>query len=158
MHEKKNSGVREAMDVDVVIVGAGPAGLATACKILQLSQGSNHPLSVVVLEKGSEVGAHILSGAVIETTALDNLFPDWRQSDIPMTTSVNCDEIYFYGKSNKLKWPVSLAPKTMHNDGNYIGSLGRLVKWLGDRAEQLGADIYPGFAASEVLILSLIHI
>ena len=152
MHTKMNSGVRESMNVDVVIVGAGPAGLATACKILQLCQECHHSLSVVVLEKGSEVGAHILSGAVIETTALDELFPDWRQTDIPITTPVNEDEIYFYGKNNNLKWPLSLAPKTMHNDGNYIGSLGRLVKWLGSRAEELGAEIYPGFAASEVLI------
>ena len=107
MYDKKNSDGRETMDVDVVIVGAGPAGLATACKLLQLSQDNNHPLSVVVLEKGSEVGAHILSGAVIETTALDELFPDWRQTDIPITTPVNEDEIYFYGKNNKLKWPLS---------------------------------------------------
>jgi electron-transferring-flavoprotein dehydrogenase len=141
------------MDVDVVVVGAGPAGLATACRLMQLSNDSEHPLSVVVLEKGSEVGAHILSGAVIETTALDELFPDWSSMGAPLQTPVSNDEIYFYISAQKtVKWPNSLAPRPMHNHGNYIGSLGRLVRWLGKQAENLGVEIYPGFSASEVLI------
>jgi electron-transferring-flavoprotein dehydrogenase len=144
---------RESMEVDVVIVGAGPAGLATACRLMQLSNENAHPLSVTVLEKGSEVGAHILSGAVIETTALDELFPDWPSMGAPLQTRVSRDEIYFYTNALKtFKWPNYLAPKPMHNRGNYIGSLGRLARWLGEQAENLGVEIYPGFSAGEVLI------
>jgi electron-transferring-flavoprotein dehydrogenase len=144
---------RESMEVDVVIVGAGPAGLATACRLMQLSSEKEHPLSVVVLEKGSEVGAHILSGAVIETTALDELFPDWPSMGAPLQTRVSRDEIYFYTNAQKaLRWPNSFAPLPMHNHGNFIGSLGRLARWLGDQAENLGVEIYPGFSAGEVLI------
>jgi electron-transferring-flavoprotein dehydrogenase len=144
---------RESMEVDVVIVGAGPAGLATACRLMQLSSENEHTVSVVVLEKGSEVGAHILSGAVIETTALDELFPDWLSMGAPLETPVSRDEIYFYRNAQKaLRWPNSFAPLPMHNHGNYIGSLGRLTRWLGEQAENLGVEIYPGFSAGEVLI------
>ena len=153
MNDQTVSSDRESMDVDVVVIGAGPAGLATACRLMQLSSENEHPLAVVVLEKGSEVGAHILSGAVIETTALDELFPDWPSMGAPLQTPVSRDEIYFYTSPHKaLRWPNSFAPRPMHNYGNYIGSLGRLVRWLGKQAETLGVEIYPGFSASEVLI------
>ena len=116
MNDQTVSSDRESMDVDVVVVGAGPAGLATACRLMQLSNENEHPLSVVVLEKGSEVGAHILSGAVIETTALDELFPGWPSMGAPLETSVSRDEIYFYTSAQKaLRWPNSLAPQPMHN-------------------------------------------
>ena len=153
MNDQTVSSDRESMDVDVVVIGAGPAGLATACRLMQLSSENEHPLSVVVLEKGSEVGTHILSGAVIETTALDELFPDWPSMGAPLQTAVSRDEIYFYTSPHKaLRWPNSLAPRPMHNHGNYIGSLGRLVRWLGEQTENLGVEIYPGFSAGEVLI------
>ncbi|SVE42703.1 uncharacterized protein METZ01_LOCUS495557, partial [marine metagenome] len=141
MNDQATSSDRESMEVDIVVVGAGPAGLATACRLMQLSRENEYPLSVVVLEKGSEVGAHILSGAVIETTALDELFPDWLSMGAPLKTPVSYDEIYFYTSPHKaLRWPNVLAPRPMHNHGNYIGSLGRLVRWLGMQAEDLGVD------------------
>jgi electron-transferring-flavoprotein dehydrogenase len=153
MNDQIEPSDRESMEVDVVIVGAGPAGLATACRLMQLSRENDRPLSVVVLEKGSEVGAHILSGAVIETTALDELFPDWPSMGAPLQTRVSRDEIYFYTNAQKtFRWPNYLAPKPMHNRGNYIGSLGRLARWLGEQAENLGVEIFPGFSAGEVLI------
>jgi electron-transferring-flavoprotein dehydrogenase len=153
MNDQTASSDREFMEFDIAVVGAGPAGLATACRLMQLSNENEHPLSVVVLEKGSEVGAHILSGAVIETTALDELFPDWASMGAPLETPVSRDEIYFYTNAQKaFRWPNYLAPKPMHNNGNYIGSLGRLVRWLAEQAEKLGVEIYPGFSASEVLI------
>ena len=152
MSDQMESIQRDSMEVDIVVVGAGPAGLATACRLLQLSNEHGHSISVVVLEKGSEVGAHILSGAVIETSALETLFPDWESTGAPLNTPVVEDRIYFYGRNRAIKWPNILAPRSMHNKGNYICSLGSLVRWLGERAEELGADIYPGFPASEVLI------
>lgn len=140
------------MEVDVVIVGAGPAGLATACRLQQLAQEKGQELMIVVLEKGSEVGAHILSGAVIQTRALDELFPDWKDMGAPLNTAVTEDEVYFLRDSQKaMKMPNALVPKTMHNDGNYVVSLGSVVRWLGEQAEALGVEIYPGFAASEIL-------
>jgi len=142
---------RESMDVDVVVVGAGPAGLATACRLMQLANLHNRSLSLVVLEKGSEIGAHILSGAIIETTALDELFPNWKSTGAPLETLVTDDQMRFYTAKSSLKWPSCLTPKTMHNSGNYICSLGKLVQWLGQQAENLGVDIYPGFPANEVL-------
>ncbi|MFT6950878.1 MAG: electron-transferring-flavoprotein dehydrogenase, partial [Paraglaciecola sp.] len=143
---------RESMEFDVVIVGAGPAGLSTACRLMQLAQKAQQELMVCVVEKGSEVGAHILSGAVFETRALDELFPDWKDRGAPVTTAVTEDQIYLLRdaqKSNKL--PPILTPNTMHNNGNYIVSMGNVCRWLAQEAEQLGVEIFPGFAASEVI-------
>ena len=143
---------RESMTVDIVIVGAGPAGLATACRILQKAKAENVEISVCVLEKGSEVGAHILSGAVFETSTLNELFPDWQEKGAPLTTEVNGDEVYFLpDNKSSIKFPDFLVPKTMHNHGNFIISLGNLCRWLGEQAGELGAEIFPGFAAAEIL-------
>jgi len=139
---------RESMEYDVVIVGAGPAGLAAACRIRQL----NEDISVCVVEKGSEVGAHILSGAVFEPTALNELFPDWKERGAPLKTAVEGDDIYVLrSDENSIKVPNMFVPSTMHNEGNYIISLGNLCRWLAEQAENLGVEIFPGFAASEVL-------
>ncbi len=143
---------RESMEFDVVIVGAGPAGLSTACRLMQLAQQNDQEISVVVLEKGSEVGAHILSGAVIEPRALTELFPDWESMGAPLKTPVTKDEIFYFTKpEGAFKIPNWMAPKTMHNDNNYIVSLGNLTRWLGEQAESLGVEIFPGFAAAEIL-------
>ncbi len=143
---------RESMEYDVVIVGAGPAGLSAACKLKQLAEASGQEISVCVVEKGSEVGAHILSGAVIETKALDELFPDWKEKGAPLNTPVEKDEFYFLTSPEKsIKLQNWMIPKPTHNDGNYIVSLGNLCRWLGEQAEGLGVEIYPGFAAAEVL-------
>lgn len=143
---------RESMEFDVVIVGAGPAGLSTACRLMQLAQESETELSVVVLEKGSEVGAHILSGAVLDPKALNELFPDWQERQAPLHTPVTSDEIYFYtGPEKAVRMPNWLTPKTMHNNGNYIVSLGNVTRWLGEQAESLGVEVFPGFAAAEIL-------
>ena len=147
---------RESMEVDVVIVGAGPAGLSAACRLMQLAQEHEKEISVVVLEKGSEVGAHILSGAVIEPRALSELFPDWQERGAPLTTPVTRDEVFFYRNQTKsIKVPNFTIPRTMHNNGNYIVSLGKVVRWLGEQAEALGVDIFPGFPASEILFSEL---
>jgi len=143
----ENTVEREHMDYDIVIVGAGPAGLSAACRLKQI----NPELSVVVLEKGSEVGAHILSGAVMEPTALNELFPDWKTLGAPVITEVRQDNIYVFNKTRGIKVPSLFVPKTMHNAGNYIVSLGNLCRWLAEQAEQLGVEIFPGFAAAEVL-------
>nr|WP_237065871.1 electron transfer flavoprotein-ubiquinone oxidoreductase [Microbulbifer guangxiensis] len=136
------------MEYDVVIVGAGPAGLAAACRIRQL----NEDISVCVVEKGSEVGAHILSGAVFEPTALNELFPDWKDRGAPLNTPVKGDDIYVMGGAEKAtRIPNLFVPSTMHNEGNYIISLGNLCRWLAEQAENLGVEIFPGFAAAEVL-------
>lgn len=143
---------RESMEVDVVIVGAGPAGLSAACRLLQLAKDAELELSVCVLEKGSEIGAHILSGAVFETSALDELFPDWKDRGAPLNTAVTGDDVYYLsGPSSSMKFPGLLVPKPMHNDGNYIISLGNLCRWLGEQASELGAEVFPGFAAAEIL-------
>ena len=143
---------RESMEVDVVIVGAGPAGLATACKLLQLAQEGGKELSVCVLEKGSEVGAHILSGAVFEPGPLDELFPDWKDKGAPLNTRVTGDDVYYLGgKESAIRFPNLLVPRPMHNHGNYIISLGNLCAWLAEQAMELGAEVFPGFAAAEVL-------
>ena len=156
MTEDTNTVERESMEVDVVIVGAGPAGLSTACRLMQLAQEHGKEISVVVLEKGSEVGAHILSGAVIEPGALSELFPDWQERGAPLNTPVTRDEVFFYRNQTKsIKVPNFTIPRTMHNDGNYIVSLGKVVRWLGEQAESLGVEIFPGFPASEVLFSEL---
>ncbi len=143
---------RESMEFDVVIVGAGPSGLATACRLRQLAEERGEDLSVVVLEKGSEVGAHILSGAVLEPTALTELFPDWESRGAPLNTAVTEDEVYFLTSDSKsIKSPNWMVPAPMHNHGNYIVSLGNVCRWLGEQAEALGVEIFPGFAAAEIL-------
>jgi electron-transferring-flavoprotein dehydrogenase len=147
-----NSVERESMAFDVVIVGAGPAGLSTACRMMQLAQEKDNEITVCVVEKGSEVGAHILSGAVIETRALDELFPEWKELGAPLTTEVTEDEVYLLKDAESgTKIPNAFVPKTMHNQGNYIVSLGNVTRWLAERAEELGVEIFPGFAAAEVL-------
>jgi electron-transferring-flavoprotein dehydrogenase len=140
------------MEFDVLIVGAGPAGLSAACRIRQLSEQTGKDISVCVVEKGSEVGAHILSGAVFEPRALNELFPDWKEKGAPLHTSVTGDDIYMFTSPQAgIKIPNIVVPKTMHNEGNYIISLGNLCRWMAEQAEGMGAEIYPGFAASEVL-------
>jgi electron-transferring-flavoprotein dehydrogenase len=143
---------RESMEVDVVIVGAGPAGLTTACRLMQLAAEAGRELSVCVLEKGSEVGAHILSGAVFEPAALQTLFPDWQERGAPLNTRVTGDAVYYLsGPDSSFKFPDLLVPRTMHNHGNYIISLGNLCRWLAEQAMELGVEVFPGFAAAEIL-------
>jgi electron-transferring-flavoprotein dehydrogenase len=138
---------REAMEYDVVIVGAGPAGLAAAIRLKQLSPDT----TVCVLEKGSEVGAHILSGAVIDPVALNELIPDWKEKGAPLNTPVTEDRFYVLGPKGAMRLPNALMPPLMNNHGNYAVSLGNVCRWLGQQAEALGVEIYPGFACSEVL-------
>ena len=143
---------REFMEFDVVIVGAGPAGLSAACRIKQQAADAGQEISVCVVEKGSEVGAHILSGAVFEPRALEELFPNWKELGAPLNTEVKRDDIYMLTNEEKSqKLPDLFVPKTMHNQGNYIISLGNLCRWLAEQAEGLGVEIFPGFAAAEVL-------
>nr|WP_186349339.1 electron transfer flavoprotein-ubiquinone oxidoreductase [Pseudomonas lundensis] len=140
------------MEFDVVIVGAGPAGLSAACRLKQKAAEAGNEISVCVVEKGSEVGAHILSGAVFEPRALNELFPDWKELGAPLNTPVTRDDIYVLrSETTSTKVPDLFVPKTMHNEGNYIISLGNLCRWLAQQAENLGVEIYPGFAAQEVL-------
>jgi electron-transferring-flavoprotein dehydrogenase len=143
---------REYMEFDVVIVGAGPAGLSAACRLKQKAAEAGKEISVCVVEKGSEVGAHILSGAVFEPRALNELFPDWKELGAPLNTPVVRDDIYVLRSAETAtKVPDFFVPKTMHNEGNYIISLGNLCRWLAQQAENLGVEIYPGFAAQEAL-------
>nr|WP_189672268.1 electron transfer flavoprotein-ubiquinone oxidoreductase [Pseudomonas sp. SWRI18] len=140
------------MEFDVVIVGAGPAGLSAACRLKQKAAEAGKEISVCVVEKGSEVGAHILSGAVFEPRALNELFPDWKALGAPLNTPVVRDDIYVLRSSDaSTKVPDFFVPKTMHNEGNYIISLGNLCRWLAQQAENLGVEVYPGFAAQEAL-------
>jgi electron-transferring-flavoprotein dehydrogenase len=143
---------RESMPYDIVIVGGGPAGLSAAIKLKQLAYAAGQELAVCVLEKGSEIGAHILSGAVIDPKALDELLPDWRTmgcslADVPVTDNQH----WFLTKSGKMSMPHILTPGWMHNKGTYTGSLGNLCRWLAEQAEGLGVEIFPGFAAAEIL-------
>jgi electron-transferring-flavoprotein dehydrogenase len=142
---------REFMEYDVVIVGAGPAGLAAAIRLRQLSAESGKEVSVCVLEKGSEVGAHILSGAVLEPRALNELIPDWKDKGAPLNAPVGEEKFFLLTEKGSLSVPVWMLPGQMHNHGNYVVSLGNVCRWLGEQAEALGAEIYPGFAAAEVL-------
>lgn len=139
---------RESMEFDVVVVGAGPSGLASAIRLRQLAEEKGKEISVCVIEKGSEVGAHIMSGAVLEPRALAELFPDWQDRGAPLNTAVKSDQFLLLGKSGALKLPT---PPQMNNHGNYIVSLGNVCRWLAEQAEAMGVEIYPGFAAAEVL-------
>ena len=140
---------RESMDFDVVIVGAGPAGLSAAIRIKQLAAETGKDVSVVVLEKGSEVGAHILSGAVMDPKAMNELIPDWKEKGCPFETAVTKDTFIVLGEQGSIPLPVFLMPPMLQNHGMYIGSLGNVTRWMAKQAEELGVEIYPGFAASE---------
>jgi len=138
---------REVMEYDVVIIGAGPAGLSTAIKLRQL----NPDINVCILEKASEVGAHILSGNVFETRSLDELLPNWKEEGAPIKTKVNKEKFLFLSKFSSLSWPTWLLPSVQKNHKNYIISLANLCRWLAEKAESLGVEIFPGFAASKLL-------
>ncbi|MHA1572508.1 MAG: NAD(P)/FAD-dependent oxidoreductase, partial [Alphaproteobacteria bacterium] len=144
---------RDTMEFDVVIVGAGPAGLAAAIRLKQLAAEKDSELSVVVLEKGSEVGAHILSGAVIDPVALDQLIPEWRDQGAPLITEVTSDYFYYLNSETVgIGLPNIVMPPLMSNHGCYTGSLGNLTRWLGEQAEALGVEVYPGISVTEAII------
>ncbi len=142
---------REAKEFDVVIVGGGPAGLASAIRLKQLAGENGSELSVCLIEKGAEIGAHILSGAVMDPRALNELLPNWQQDGAPLNAAVSEDRFYILSETGAMKVPNSLLPKCFHNEGNYVISLGNVCRWLGEQAEALGVEIYPGFAGAEVL-------
>ena len=144
-------GPREAMEYDVVVVGAGPAGLATAIRLKQLAAERSHEVSVVVVEKGSEPGAHMLSGAIMDPRAITELLPKWKEDGAPLNQPVTADRFLFLSETGAKATPDFFLPDCFKNHGNYIISLGNVVKWLAAQAEALGVEIFPGFPAAEVL-------
>ncbi|MBA2467004.1 MAG: NAD(P)/FAD-dependent oxidoreductase, partial [Sphingomonas sp.] len=142
---------RESMAYDVVIVGAGPAGLSAAIRLKQLAAKAGSEISVCVLEKGSEVGAHIMSGAVLDPRALDELIPDWKNKGSPLTVPVTENHHWVLSAKRKRRMPEWLMPPFMHNKGTYTLSLGNFCRWLAGQAEELGVEVFPGFAAAEIL-------
>ena len=144
-------GPREAMDYDVVVVGGGPGGLATAIRLKQLAAEKGKAISVVVLEKGSEPGAHILSGAVMDPRAMNELIPNWKELGAPLNQDVSGDDLLVLSETGSTRTPDWLMPRNFHNDGCYVVSLSNVTKWMATQAESLGVEIFPGFAAAEVL-------